>query len=102
MQLKPGSRWRSAVCDTELVVVRAPADDVELQVGGHAVVAFDADRPEGLELHPDFAGGTNVGKRFADPDLGIEVLATKGGQGTIGVDGEALPQKDAKPLPSSD
>ncbi len=25
MDLKPGSRWQSAVCDTEVVVVRAPA-----------------------------------------------------------------------------
>ena len=43
-----------------------------------------------------------MGKRFADPDTGIEVLATKGGAGSLSLDGQPLALKDAKPLPSSD
>lgn len=101
-QLKPGSRWRSAVCATEVVVVKAPADEVSLECGGHPMVPIDADPPAGLELDPGFAEATKMGKRFADPDSGIELLATKGGDGTLAVNGVAVPAKDAKPLPSSD
>jgi hypothetical protein len=101
-QLKPGSRWRSAVCSTEVVVVKAPADPVSLECGGHPMVPVDAEPPGGLSLDAGFAEGTKMGKRFADPDTGIELLATKGGDGTLAVGGVVVPQKDAKPLPSSD
>lgn len=101
-QLKPGSRWRSAVCATEVVVVKAPGEGVSLECGGHPMVAMDDDPPAGLSLDPAFAEGTKMGKRFADPDTGTELLATKGGDGTLAVNGVAVPQKDAKPLPSSD
>jgi hypothetical protein len=101
-QLKPGSRWRCAVCTTEVVVVKAPGDAVSLECGGHPMVAHDAEPPGGLTVDPAFAEGTKMGKRFADPDTGIELLATKGGDGTLAVNGVAVPQKDAKPLPSSD
>ena len=30
MDLKPGSRWKSAVCDTEVVVVRAVKEPAQL------------------------------------------------------------------------
>lgn len=102
MELKPGSRWRSAVCETEVVVVRAPAGGATLECGGHPVIPIDAERPAGLAIDANFADGTPIGKRFADTDLGIEVLATKAGEGTIAVDGVPLALKDAKPLPSSD
>jgi hypothetical protein len=100
--MKAGSRWRSVVCDTEVVVVKAPAGDVSLECGGHPMVPIDAERPEGLVLNAEFAGGTPIGKRYADADSGIEVLASKGGSGTLAVDGKAVPMKGAKPLPSSD
>jgi hypothetical protein len=101
MELKAGSRWRSAVCDTEVVVVRAPSGDVSLECGGAPMVPHDADKPGG-EVHPDFAEPTQMGKRFTDPDSGIEVLATKGGAGSLALNGQRLALKDAKPLPSSD
>jgi hypothetical protein len=101
-ELKPGSRWRSVVCTTEAVVVKAPSSAVSLECGGHPMVAIDADPPTGLELDSSFADGTKMGKRFADPDTGIELLATKGGDGTLAVNGVAVAPKDAKPLPSSD
>ena len=100
--LKPGSRWRSAVCSTEVVVVKAPSGGVSLECGGHPMVPIDAEPPAGLELDGAFAEGTKMGKRFADPDTGIELLATKGGEGTLAVNGVAVAAKDAKPLPSSD
>jgi len=101
-ELKAGSRWRSAVCTTEAIVVKAPGTDVRLECGGHPMVPLDQEPPAGLSIDAAFAEGTKMGKRFADPDSGIEVLATKGGDGTLAIDGVALPLKDAKPLPSSD
>jgi hypothetical protein len=101
-ELKPGSRWRSAVCSTEVIVVKAPSSEVSLECGGHPMVPLDAEPPAGLTLDPTLGEGTKMGKRFADPDSGIELLATKGGDGTLAVDGTAVPLKDAKPLPSSD
>jgi hypothetical protein len=47
MELKAGSRWRSAVCDTEVVVVRAPTGEQTLECGGHPMIAHDAERPAG-------------------------------------------------------
>jgi hypothetical protein len=46
--------------------------------------------------------GTLLGKRYADEDLGVEVLCTKAGTGTLALDGTPLPIKAAKPLPASD
>ena len=99
--LKPGSRWASAVDDTEVIVVRPGPGGITLECGGHEMVPGGSEKPVGLELDPDRSGGTAVGKRFAH-DSGLEVLCTKGGSGTLSVDGTALPPKDAKPLPSSD
>ena len=43
-----------------------------------------------------------IGRRFEDAEVGIEVLATKGGEGSLALNGSRLELKDAKPLPSSD
>jgi hypothetical protein len=102
MELKAGSRWRSAVCDTEVVIVRAPSGAPTLECGGAPMVPHDAERPAGGTVDAAHSGGTQMGKRFADPDSGIEVLATKGGEGSLSLDGAPLALKDAKPLPSSD
>jgi len=102
MELKAGSRWRSAVCDTEVVVVRAPSSEVSLECGGAPMVPHGTEPPAGGSVDPGFAEGTQMGKRFADPDTGIEVLATKGGSGSLSLNGQPLALKDAKPLPSSD
>jgi hypothetical protein len=102
MELKPGSRWKSAVCDTELVVVRPPKSPVTLECGGHAVIAHSEPRVEGLTLSPDHAGGSAAGKRFADEETGLEVLCSKAGAGSLSVDGRAVAAKEAKKLPASD
>jgi hypothetical protein len=101
-ELKPGSRWSSVVCDTQVIVVRPPTTSVVLQCGGHPMVPAGADIPTGLTLDPAFAEATPIGKRFADEETGLEVLATKGGAGTLSRDGIRIPLKDAKPLPASD
>lgn len=100
--LKPGTRLRSAVCDTEVVVVRPAADAVDLRCGGHPMVAIDAEPDGSLTLDASHGDGTAVGKRYADPDSGIELLCTKAGAGSLSLGDEVLHLKDAKPLPSSD
>jgi hypothetical protein len=101
MSLKVGSRLRSAVCTTEVMVVKAPADDVALECGGAPMSAPDA-VPEGLTLDAEKAGGAQLGKRYADEDLGLELLVTKAGEGTLYANGAVLPIKGAKGLPASD
>jgi hypothetical protein len=43
-----------------------------------------------------------IGKRYADEDLGLELLCSRGGAGALTANGEPLLLKGAKPLPSSD
>ena len=102
MDLKPGSRWKSAVCDAEFVIVRPPKTGGELACGGAAVVAHAAEKPPGVTLSPDQAGGVTLGKRYADEESGLVVLASKGGAGSLSLDGRPLVQQDAKKLPASD
>ena len=101
MDYKPGSRWKSAVCNTEVAVVR-PAKDVILQCGGHEMIPIGAERPAGGAPAAGQDGGTLLGKRYADTESGVEVLCTKPGAGSLAVDGRAMGFKEAKRLPSSD
>jgi hypothetical protein len=102
MELKPGSRWKSVVCDTEVVVVRAVKEPAELQCGGHPMAPHNAEKPAGLAISAEFSAGTQPGKRFADEVTGLEILATKGGAGSLSIDGRAIGAKEAKKLPASD
>lgn len=102
MDLKPGSRWKSAVCDTEVVVVRPPKTPAALECGGHPMVPNAEAKPAGLTLSPDHSAGSAMGKRFADDETGLEVLCVKAGQGSISIDGRAIGTKEAKKLPASD
>lgn len=101
-ELAIGTRMRSAVCTTEAIVVAAPAGDVTLTCGGVPMIALDDEVPAGATPDPDAMGGTLLGKRYTNDAGTIEILCTKPGEGSIGLDGEVLVQKDAKPLPSSD
>ena len=101
-ELKAGSRWQSVVDDTQVIVVKAPNASVELQCGGHPMVPVGGEIPAGLTIDPAFSEPTAIGKRFADEATGTELLATKGGAGTLALSGTAIPLKDAKPLPASD
>jgi hypothetical protein len=86
---------------TEVVVVKAPDEPVDLRCGGQPLVAMDAEvTPHAIEA--GFDGGTQLGKRYADEALGLEVLCTKGGDGALSVGETILEVKGAKPLPASD
>lgn len=100
--LKAGSRLKSAVCDTEVMVVRATADEVRLECGGAEMLAMTAEKQVGAAAAEAFAKGTLVGKRYTDAAERFELLCTKGGKGSLSIDGEALGVKQAKALPSSD
>jgi hypothetical protein len=94
-------RLRSAVCETEVVVVRAGEPDVDIRCGGHPMVPVPGgDVPEGLELTE--SSGTLLGKRYGHESTGLELLCTKPGVGGLSVGSELLTVAGAKPLPSSD
>jgi hypothetical protein len=100
MELKAGQRLKSAVCATEVMIVKGKGD-IDLRCGGHALIAHGTDG-SGAAIADGHDGGTLMGKRYADDDLGLEVLVTKPGKGSLSVGDAPLLQKDAKPLPSSD
>jgi hypothetical protein len=69
----------------KLVVVRAPDVSVDLRCGGHPFVALDAKVPTLRNIQADFDGGSARGKRYSSTVLGIEVLCTQTGRGSISV-----------------
>ncbi|MBV9842301.1 MAG: hypothetical protein JOY99_12375 [Sphingomonadaceae bacterium] len=100
--MKPGSRWKSAVCGAEFVVVRPPKQAGELKCGGHALLSAGTAAPEGLTIAEELADGIHMGKRYFDEASGLELLASKPGLGSLTLDGRKLAPKEAKALPSSD
>jgi hypothetical protein len=102
MDLKPGTRWASQVCGTEVVVVRPASHPASLECGGHPMTPVGGERATDLALDPAFSEGSLIGKRFTDAESGLELLVTKAGEGSLALDGVALPLKEAQALPSSD
>lgn len=96
--MKPGTRLKSAACDTEVMVIRSA--DGTIECGGAPMGETKTDSP--APLAADFAAGTLMGKRYVDVDGQYELLCVKPGKGSLSVDGVALVVKDAKPLPASD
>ena len=103
MKPRPGQVLASTVDSTTVIVVRAPDREISLTCagvemwdprGGGACPAGEAD--------PAQLAGAQVGKRYADEGIGLELLCTKPGKGTIAVNGVPLPQCGAKLLPASD
>ncbi len=96
--MKAGTKLKSAVCDTEVMVIRAGEGVVAC--GG---VPMAEDKPaETGSPDSEFSGGTLLGKRYVDAQDTLELLCVKPGAGSLSLDGVALMTKDAKPLPSSD
>lgn len=100
-QLKAGSRMRSSVCATEVMVIAAPAADTEVRCGGAVMIAM-TEQPAGGEVDAEHAGGTLLGKRYVNEAGDLELLCTKPGDGSLSANGVTLLHKEAKPLPSSD
>ncbi len=97
--MKPGTKLKSAVCDTEVMVIKA-GRPTSLACGGAPMV--DERPAERGAIDPAFAEGTKTGKRYQDAEGALELLCVKAGKGSLSADGVALQTKDAKPLPASD
>jgi hypothetical protein len=96
--MKPGTKLKSAVCDTEVMVIRG--SDAVVECGG---IPMGEERPADIAaMNPAFAAGTLIGKRYVDPAGAVELLCVKPGKGSLSIGGVALHFKDAKALPSSD
>jgi hypothetical protein len=96
--IQAGVRLRSAVSETEVVVVRAPSGPVVLACGGQPLVALDT----AVQTQDDLDGQTILGKRYVDEETNVELLCTKAGAGVLTADDRELTIKGAKMLPSSD
>ena len=96
--MKPGTKLKSAVCDTEVMVIKGSG--VTVECGGAPMTEARPETPG--ELDAAFAEGSLIGKRYVDDAGTIELLCVKGGKGSLSVDGRKLSVKDAKPLPASD
>lgn len=96
--MKPGTKLKSAVCDTEVMVIKGT--DAVVECGGAPMAE---EKPAaGGDLDSAFADGTQMGKRYVDADGTVELLCVKAGKGSLSIGGVALTTKEAKTLPSSD
>ena len=103
MKLKPGTRLRSQVDSTEVIVVKSPADDLGVACGGQPMIDVAAEPEPGLAAAGGPAEGTKLGKRYTlSGDAALELLVTKPGKYGLSIDGTPLVLKEAKPLPASD
>ena len=100
-KLKPGTRIKSAVCATELMVIQAPAGDADVRCGGAPMLGIGDPKPD-RAIDPSLKAGTQIGKRYVDAAGTIELLCTKPGEGTLALGNAPFVLKEAKPLPASD
>lgn len=101
MILKAGARFKSDVCDTAVMVIKAPAGEYDLRCGGATMIP-PTETPGSSTIQSSFASESLIGKRYVNADESVELLCTKGGKGTLSLNGAAMEVKQAKQLPSSD
>jgi hypothetical protein len=101
LKVKVGQSWESTVDATTVLTIRAPETEIELTCGGAKMVTKDEAAERGT-ADPTKQGGTQLGKRYADEEVGLEILCTKAGEGTLELNDSPLQLKTAKPLPTSD
>ena len=100
VDIKPGTRLKSAVCTGEAMVVKG--SDATLTCGGVPMIAHDATADGATEADPEHMYKCLIGKRYVNEDGSLELLCVKAGEGSFGVDGQMLMGKETKRLPSSD
>ena len=100
VSLTPGTRLKSTVCTTEIMVITAPAEGIAIMCGGEPM------NPDGEgnggSVHQEHAAGSILGKRYTSEEGSLEVLCVKGGEGTLWAGGTAMKVKDSKKLPKTD
>lgn len=104
--LKPGTRLKSAVCETQIMLVKGKGEH-DLCCGGIVMQALNAmDSPTTqLDFDSPFAAGTLMGKRYVNSDGSIEALCTKAGLGSLSLGpnlDNLLQIKQTEALPASD
>ncbi len=98
--IKAGMKLSSAVCQAQIMVLKVPDSELEITCGGSPMSVNAVETKSAI--NPDLAGGLLVGKRYVDESESMEFLCTRGGDGTLQVNGVSLDIKQAKALPSSD
>jgi len=101
-ELKAGTRMKSAVCATEVMVIAASGGDLDVTCGGTAMVGHTEETAGGGSVDAAHAEGTLLGKRYVNEAGDLELLCVKPGDGSLALGGEVLVLKEAKALPSSD
>jgi hypothetical protein len=101
VNLKPGLRLSSQVCDGEIVVIKGSGEHA-LECGGEPTVPVGDPAGHQGGAADDLSDGTLLGKRYTDDEGTVEILCTKPGVGTLTFDGQVLTLKESKPLPASD
>lgn len=99
-QLKPGLKLKSAVCDAEVMIIKA-GNATTLTCGGVPMLA-NGETASDVKPNEEHMGGCQIGKRYVSSDESLEVLCVKAGKGSLAADGELLAVKGTKKLPSSD
>ena len=94
-------RLRSSACDTQVIVVKAPTEPIELRCAGHPMLSLESPAAELVRVE-GFDTGAMLGKRYSDDASGLVVLVTQAGIGTLSVGTAPLATLEAKVLPSSD
>ena len=100
--IKPGLRLRSAVCSTQIMVIRSAGGEFQLCCGGVEMIPPGDTPPPETRLDPTQAQGSLIGKRYIDAAGRVELLCTQGGEGSLTLNGAPMGIKPAQPLPSSD
>jgi hypothetical protein len=101
VKYRAGQQLVSAVDSTAVIIIRAPTAECTLTCGG-AEMATAGQPVTAAEPDRSLMGGTQIGKRYVDEADTLQVLCTKGGDGTLALDGKPLVIQAAKPLPASD
>ena len=102
MKLKPGTRLRSQVDTTEIIVVRSGDGEPLIACGGHPMIDVQATPDAGIAPADEPGEGTRLGKRYT--------AAEKPASSCSLPSRELVPDrgrrpgrvKEAKPLPASD
>jgi hypothetical protein len=102
VEYRAGTRLKSAVCTTEVIVVKSPKGSGVVLCGGSPMLDVREEPAIGGAPVPDAMDGTQLGKRYVDEQAGLEVLCTKQGDGSLALDDRPLEIQGAKALPPSD
>ncbi|MEU9017728.1 hypothetical protein [Actinomadura sp. NPDC048394] len=100
---RTGDQLASTVCDTRVIVVRAPAGGApEIACGGSPMVPASAQGDAAPAKPGGGEAATLIGKRYVDGAGTLELLCTRSGTGELTCGGVPMTLKTAKPLPASD